>query len=69
MLRPSVPTSIRIPFDLRRVLRKQARAEHRSISGLIVFVLDSFAKTQNLYETYKPPGTRKRPKSMEIEDE
>jgi hypothetical protein len=36
-------------------LRKQARAEHRSVSGLVVYVLDTYARANDLFEKHKPP--------------
>jgi hypothetical protein len=67
--RLSVPTSIRLPFNLRRVLRKQARKEHRSISNLIIHVLDEFAIANKLFDVF-PADTRqakRRRTSDEVE--
>jgi hypothetical protein len=48
----SIPVCIRCPELLRRVLRKQARVEHRSVSSIIVHLLDTHAKVNGWYERH-----------------
>jgi hypothetical protein len=68
-LQPGIPSSIRLPVDLRRVLRKQARKEHRSVSGLMVFILDSHAKAAGWFEAHRAPGKPAKIQKLEAEKE
>jgi hypothetical protein len=64
----TIPTSIRLPADLRRVFRKQARKEHRSISSLIIYVLDCHAIANKLFEAHPAARGKLRRRTSEEVD-